>query len=293
MQLHPRKRRAARNTMACFVQPTLFKTRPAVVIGNAQLSCTVLTGGGHIALVQRADSPIASDDASEDYGSPLWVPPWPTSDPALTELADPEIFGDGLEGHYLLPHIMGHNLCVDVFGASTDAEVARPIPGSIGPPVMFGMHGEAGSCTWQVVHTESSAAGASVTLAAHLRRTCLEVQRTFSVTAEGDAVRVDESLSNLVGFERALGAANHITIGEAFLRSRQTRFSCNADKGQTWMEEGACSTFADNLSFDYPALPSKQGEPLDWCTCVATLHCHSLMPAVPQPPSEPAPAAPP
>jgi hypothetical protein len=176
------------------------------------------------------------------------------------------VFGDGLEGHYLLPHIMGHNICVDVFGSSSDAEVERPTPGSTGPPPMFGMHGEAGACTWQVVHCESSDAGASVTLVAHLRRTCLEVQRTFSVTADGNAVRVDESMSNLVGFERALGAANHITVGEAFLRGRSTRFSCNADKGQTWMEAGACSTFGDNLSFDYPAVPSKHGQPLDWCT---------------------------
>ena len=61
--------------MACFVKPTLFKTRPGVVIGNAQLSCTVLTGGGHIALVQRTDSPIPTDDASEDYGSPLYAHP--------------------------------------------------------------------------------------------------------------------------------------------------------------------------------------------------------------------------
>lgn len=32
-----------------------------------------------------------------------------------------------------LPHLMGHNLCVDVFGGSTDLETASPIPGSIGP----------------------------------------------------------------------------------------------------------------------------------------------------------------
>lgn len=59
--------------MGCFVRPTLFKTRPAVCIGNAHLSCTVLTGGGHIALVQRTDSPIPADDPTEDYGSPLCV----------------------------------------------------------------------------------------------------------------------------------------------------------------------------------------------------------------------------
>ena len=127
---------------------------------------------------------------------------------------------------------MGHNLCLDVFGGQTDAEVSAPIPGSAGPPVISGLHGEAGACSWDVVHKHQDADGASVTLAAHLRRTCLEVQRTFSVTAGGDAVRVDETIVNLVGFQRALGCANHITLGEGFLKSGSTRFACNADKGQ-------------------------------------------------------------
>ena len=162
--------------------------------------------------------------------------------------------GEDLEGHYLLPHIMGHNLCLDVFGGQTDAEVSAPIPGSAGPPVISGLHGEAGACTWDVVHKHQDADGASVTLAAHLRRTCLEVQRTFSVTAAGDAVRVDETIVNLVGFQRALGCANHITLGEGFLKSGSTRFACNADKGQTWMEPGQTTTFADNTS-QLPALP--------------------------------------
>jgi len=90
--------------------------------------------------VVPAGSPLQHDPA-EDFGSPLWIPPWKTCDPSLTELADPEIFGDGLEGHYLLPHIMGHNLCVDVFGGSTDLETSTPIPGSIGPGQFRGQLG--------------------------------------------------------------------------------------------------------------------------------------------------------
>ena len=34
---------------------------------------------------------------------------------------------------------MGHNLCLDVFGGQTDAEVSAPIPGSAGPPVISGL----------------------------------------------------------------------------------------------------------------------------------------------------------
>ena len=69
-------------------------------------------------------------------------------------------------------------------------------------------------------------------------------------------------------FDRALGCANHITVGESFLRERTTRFSCNADKGHTWPEPDACTTFANNTSFTYPSLPSKEkdADSLDWTT---------------------------
>jgi hypothetical protein len=143
-----------------------------------------------------------------DFGSPLWIPPWPTCEPSHVNLADPNIFGEGLEGRHLLPHIAGHNLCLDVFGNHSEAEIQAATPGSVaGPTVAIhpGMHGEAGMCTWHVVASEQTAAWASVTLRAHLRRTALEVQRTFSVTVDSSAIKVNEQIRNLVGFERALG----------------------------------------------------------------------------------------
>eukprot|EP01052_Picozoa_sp_SAG31_P073090 SAG31_NODE_32096_length_360_cov_0.766284_1_plen_70_part_10 len=44
----------------------------------------------------------------------------------------------------------------------------------------------------------------------------------------------------------ALGMANHVTVGEAFLRDRSTVFSCNGDRGHTWMTEDGNSDFAHN-----------------------------------------------
>ena len=174
------------------VRSTCFKGRPAVVISNELISATVLCGGGHIALVQRAGSPLNAD-ADFDFGSPLWQPPWPTCDPSQAELADPEVFGEGVEGRHLLPHIMGHNLCLDVFGGHTQGEVDEPVPGALqGPSIKAGMHGEAGACTWHVVGMQQTASGAQFTMVAHLRRTCLEVQRTFSVTASTPVVKVNE-----------------------------------------------------------------------------------------------------
>ena len=136
--------------MAPSVSPALFKTRPAVRIGNDAISATILTGGGHIvralqpisppaatpppaaahrvlhaqALVQRADSPFTNDE-SEDFGSPLWIPPWPTADPALSELADPEIFGELAPTPHPTPPRPPHSREGSLTAPSTVAPLAR------------------------------------------------------------------------------------------------------------------------------------------------------------------------
>ena len=38
-------------------------------------------------------------------------------------------------------------------------------------------------------------------------------------------------MANLVGFERALGCANHITIGEAYLRDRESQRRSRSGSG--------------------------------------------------------------
>ena len=190
------------------------QTRPAVVIGNAQLSCTVLTGGGHIALVQRTDSPISTDDAGEDYGSPLYLQPMtsrcPTSylklrEPARTDknlrwsasslrpctacethplISDCSNMGAGgsHRGRHVTQRLRSSPIlrfsamdsrvttCYRISWATTSGcfwlqhrRRGRASDAWLGrPPPMFGMHGEAGACTWQVIHCESSDAGASV-----------------------------------------------------------------------------------------------------------------------------------
>ena len=110
--------------MPCFVNTRSFRGRQCVQIGNGELTLGVMTGGGHIAFV-RATGDEGGGGGDDDAGSPLWQPPWPTCDPAASAAADPSVFGDGLEGRHLLSHIMGHNLCLDVFGAHSKAGLGR------------------------------------------------------------------------------------------------------------------------------------------------------------------------
>ena len=65
---------------------------------------------------------------SERGVNPLWTPPWKSIEPSAYKGE----YGDGVESR-LLGGIMGHNLCLDVFGGPSDEEFAAGI----------GVHGEA------------------------------------------------------------------------------------------------------------------------------------------------------
>lgn len=231
-----------------FVRPTVFKGRQGVCIGNDCVELAVLTGGGHIAYIR---DPRANEEESGDFRSPLWIPPWPTHDPAVAEAVDPDVFGTELEGKYLLSHIMGHNLCLDVFGAHSKGEV-----GESG----LAFHGEAGKATWCIDAVNRGEDSSSMTLRARLPESMLEVSRTFTVRAGRPVVKVEETMKSLVGFERALGRAEHVTIGKAFLRKGRTVFHCNADRGRTHRERlGACDAYATDVDFQYPDIPAGEG----------------------------------
>ena len=97
----------------------------------------------------------------------------------------------------MLACINGHNLCADVFGAQSEGENAAGLC----------FHGEAGLVQWEVTAFDDS----SVTLAAHLRQTALDITRTY--TLQGSVCHVSESITNLVGFERALGQHDRLADG--------------------------------------------------------------------------------
>ena len=84
---------------------TTFHGRRAASIENGLLRVTVLEEGGHIAEIFHKGRGV----------SPLWVPPWPSIEPSAYDPAAHPGYGDGVDAR-LLAGIMGHNLCLDVFG---------------------------------------------------------------------------------------------------------------------------------------------------------------------------------
>src|SRR3954464_2921878 len=89
-----------------------FRGRQAVQIENEFLRVTVLQEGGHIAEVFDKRAGV----------NPLWSPPWPSMEPSQFDRDQPVCYGTGSEAK-LLAGIMGHNLCLDLFGAPSEEEI--------------------------------------------------------------------------------------------------------------------------------------------------------------------------
>src|SRR3954462_6052844 len=103
-----------------------YRDRRAVQIENETIRVTVLVEGGHIAEILHKATGI----------NPLWTPPWNSIEPSTYDPTKHPEYGEGAEGP-LLAGIMGHNLCLDLFGGPSPEEAAAGITvhgeGSVAP----------------------------------------------------------------------------------------------------------------------------------------------------------------
>jgi hypothetical protein len=148
---------------------TAFQGRRAAAIENESLRVTVLEEGGHIAEILHKRSGI----------NPLWVPPWTSLEPSQYDPATNPEYGAGAEGK-LLAGIMGHNLCLDVFGGPSAPEAAAGLT----------VHGEASVLPYQIAGADTET-GAEMTTALTLPMAHLHFMRQISL--HGASVRIDPS----------------------------------------------------------------------------------------------------
>src|SRR5438128_10510442 len=92
---------------------TRFHNRRAVQIENGEIRVTVTVEGGHIAEILHKASAV----------NPLWIPPWPSIEPSTYDPARHPEYGRNAESK-LLAGLMGHNLCMDIFGGPSEDEAA-------------------------------------------------------------------------------------------------------------------------------------------------------------------------
>ncbi len=196
---------------------TTYGGRRAVTFENNDLRVTVLCEGGHIAEIFDKETGV----------NPLWAPPWPSIEPS----AYAGEYGTGVEGR-LLGGIMGHNLCLDVFGGPSDAEFAAGI----------GVHGEASVNPYEfedgVLRTRLPLAGL-----AFARR--LEL--------EGRSVLIRESVTNLSSTDRPIAWTQHVTLGPPFLEKGVTQFRSSATKSKVFETPfGAHDYLEPGAEFEWP-----------------------------------------
>src|SRR5271163_4631228 len=112
----------------------MFHGRKAARLENDILRVTVLEEGGHIAEVFDKRAGV----------NPLWIPHWQSLEPSSFSQKDRAVFGNGPDAK-LLAGIMGHNLCLDIFGGPSPEEAAAGLT----------VHGEAPVAVYDIAAGDS------------------------------------------------------------------------------------------------------------------------------------------
>src|SRR5438874_12587743 len=112
----------------------MFYGRRAAQIETEDLRLTVTQEGGHIAELFHKQSGI----------SPLWIPEWRSVEPSEYSSAVHSDYGDGPESR-LVAGLLGHNICLDLFGAPDVEEAAAGMP----------VHGEAPVANYGIEGTDN------------------------------------------------------------------------------------------------------------------------------------------
>ena len=214
---------------------TRYRSRRAASIENPFLRVTVLEEGGHIAEITDTASGV----------NPLWTPGWPSIEPSAYEPATHALYGGGVDAP-LLAGIMGHNLCLDIFGGPSEAEARAGLP----------VHGEVSTARFAI-----EAGTTSLTLRATLPHAQLRFERRLELV--GRAVRVCEEIENLTAADRPIGWTQHVTLGPPFLDER-TEFRATATRSQVIEGTfGPADYLADGAPFDWPHAPRRLGGTAD------------------------------
>jgi hypothetical protein len=192
-----------------------------------------LEEGGHIAEIFDKATGV----------NPLWTPPWPSIEPSeYREFSSDLIYGSGSDAR-LLAGIMGHNVCLDIFGPPTDDEAKAGL----------GAHGEG-----SVAPYELTASGGDLLAYARFPIAGLEFERHIHLRDR--LVLIRETLKNLTSTDRAIGWTQHVTLGPPFLEQGATVFRASASQSKVFESAfGAHDYLRPGAEFDWPMAPALDG----------------------------------
>lgn len=213
-----------------------YRGRRAATIENDDLRVTVLQEGGHIAAIVDKAAGV----------NPLWTPPWPTIEPSACGPAEAAIYGGGSDAR-LLAGIMGHNLCLDIFGPPSDDEARAGLTA----------HGEGSVAPYDLAVTDSA-------LVARATFAIARFDFERRITLRGGAVMIRETLKNKTNVDRAIGWTQHVTLGPPFLERGATQFRSSATRSKVFETTfGADDYLIPAREFEWPMAPRLDGGTAD------------------------------
>jgi hypothetical protein len=215
---------------------TRYRGRRAATIENADLQVTVLQEGGHIAEIFDKAAGV----------NPLWTPPWPTIEPSEYGPTHAGLYGDGSDAR-LLAGIMGHNLCLDIFGPPTDEEAKAGLTA----------HGEG-----SVVPCELTVSNDTLVARARFPIAGLEFERR--IILRDRVVQIRETVANRSNADRPIGWTQHVTLGPPFLERGATQFRASATRSKVFETTfGADDYLRPAAEFAWPMAPARDGSVAD------------------------------
>jgi hypothetical protein len=213
-----------------------YRGRRAVSVENERLRVSILVEGGHLAEVLDKRSGV----------NPLWAPTWPSIEPSEYSVSHQPLYGGPADGP-LLAGIMGHNLCLDIFGGPSAEEAAAGLTA----------HGEASVVPYAIeAGADSVVARADFPLAAlkFVRR--LELRETL--------ILVTETVTNMAACDRPIGWTQHVTLGPPFLEHGITEFCTSAIHSRVFETPfGTADYLVAGADFDWPGAPRIDGSVAD------------------------------
>ncbi len=199
--------------------------RRAAQIENESLRLTITVEGGHIAEILHKPTQM----------NPLWIPPWPSIEPSTYSREKNPEYGDDSESK-LLAGLMGHNLCLDLWGSPSPEEAAAGMT----------VHGEASILPYEISSGERELTARCFVPAAQLA-----FERR--VRLEGERVHFAETVENLAVLDRPVAWTEHVTLGPPFLEKGVTQFRA----------PGTHARSLDERDFEWPFKPRPDGSAED------------------------------
>ena len=218
-------------------QGTSYHGRRAWTLRNNRMTVVVTPGGGHIASMTL--------NSGRGAGlNPFWLPPWQSVEPGVWQ-RNPAAYG-GKPAAQLLSTILGHNICVDFFGAPSAPEAAAGMP----------VHGEAPTVNWRA----ESRSRRQLTYSTRLPLARMNVSRTIRLTPGSSAIWITESIENQAALDRPIGWQQHPSFGPPFLEAGATFFDMNGRESVVYPKEFSTGErLQRGARFQWPNAPAKGG----------------------------------